>query len=154
MSTPVYLFDLDGTLSAHHHREHLIAEGRWEEYFIAGGEDAPRTGVIATLKHLHSAQPRPIIYIFTGCGEVARPEREAWLIRHGITLGENGMVKAMFMRPKDYRDTDVKLKQKMLASLPDEERNAIVAVFEDRNSVVAMWRSLGINCYQVAEGDF
>lgn len=27
-------------------------------------------------------------------------------------------------------------------------------VFDDRNSVVKMWRLLGLTCFQVAEGDF
>jgi hypothetical protein len=27
-------------------------------------------------------------------------------------------------------------------------------VLDDRNSVVKMWRSLGLECWQVAEGDF
>lgn len=30
----------------------------------------------------------------------------------------------------------------------------VVAVFDDRNSVVEMWRQLGLTCFQVAEGDF
>jgi hypothetical protein len=27
-------------------------------------------------------------------------------------------------------------------------------IFDDRDRVVAMWRSLGIPCFQVAKGDF
>jgi hypothetical protein len=30
----------------------------------------------------------------------------------------------------------------------------IVAVFDDRNQVVKMWRSLGLTVFQVADGDF
>lgn len=30
----------------------------------------------------------------------------------------------------------------------------VVGVFDDRNSVVRMWRELGLTCFQVADGDF
>jgi hypothetical protein len=34
------------------------------------------------------------------------------------------------------------------------ERRRLVAVFDDRDKVVAMWRSMGVPCFQVAPGDF
>jgi hypothetical protein len=34
------------------------------------------------------------------------------------------------------------------------ERYYVVGVFDDRNKVVSMWRSLGLTVYQVADGDF
>jgi hypothetical protein len=30
----------------------------------------------------------------------------------------------------------------------------ILCVLDDRNSVVSMWREIGLTCLQVAEGDF
>jgi hypothetical protein len=30
----------------------------------------------------------------------------------------------------------------------------VVGVFDDRNQVVELWRDLGLQCYQVADGDF
>ncbi|WP_435575134.1 hypothetical protein [Burkholderia plantarii] len=34
------------------------------------------------------------------------------------------------------------------------DRRRIVAVFDDRDSVVAMWRDAGVTCFQVAPGEF
>ena len=34
------------------------------------------------------------------------------------------------------------------------ERYNVVGVFDDRNKVVSMWRSLGLTVFQVADGDF
>ena len=34
------------------------------------------------------------------------------------------------------------------------ERERLVCIFDDRNKVVSMWRSLGVTCIQVNYGDF
>jgi hypothetical protein len=59
----------------------------------------------------------------------------------------------LFLRADDdFRSDDV-FKKDVL----DELINSGVKpdlVFDDRNSVVEMWRREGIPCFQVAEGDF
>ena len=35
-----------------------------------------------------------------------------------------------------------------------EDGERLIAVFEDRDRVVAMWRDAGVPCFQVAPGDF
>ena len=52
----------------------------------------------------------------------------------------------------DYRADDV-IKAEIFQEhiLP---RYSVAAVVDDRNRVVNMWRSLGLICLQVAEGDF
>ena len=50
---------------------------------------------------------------------------------------------------------DDKLKQGWLDDLwPDDKKDNIVCVFDDRDKVVQMWRENGLNCFQVAEGAF
>lgn len=49
---------------------------------------------------------------------------------------------------------DDKLKKRWLDEMHWDDRSRIVAVFEDRARVVAMWRAAGIPCFQVADGDF
>ena len=44
------------------------------------------------------------------------------------------------------------LKKKMLDTFVDI--NDVFLVVDDRNKVVDMWRSLGLNTFQVAPGDF
>ena len=50
---------------------------------------------------------------------------------------------------------DDELKQHWLDDLfPGDIRDRIVAVFDDRQKVVDMWRKNGLTCMQVAPGDF
>jgi hypothetical protein len=52
----------------------------------------------------------------------------------------------------DHRDDDI-LKIELLAEMRRDGYTPIM-VFDDRNRVVKAWRSAGVPCAQVAEGDF
>jgi len=54
------------------------------------------------------------------------------------------------MRPNGDTRHDTIVKPELLAKAGIEP----VLVFEDRNSMVEYWRSVGVCCCQVAEGDF
>lgn len=41
-----------------------------------------------------------------------------------------------------------------LGQFDPADRARLVAVFDDRSSVVTMWREHGVTCFQVAPGDF
>ena len=47
---------------------------------------------------------------------------------------------------------DSALKQMWLDTLIDKDD--VFAVFDDRQQVVDMWRSNGLTCFQVADGNF
>ena len=53
----------------------------------------------------------------------------------------------------DYTADDVLKKQWFDGMLVDDRRR-LVATFEDRDRVVAMWRAEGVTCFQVAPGEF
>ena len=53
----------------------------------------------------------------------------------------------------DYTPDD-ELKEFWLNKLNGGGFSRLVAVFDDRNKVVAMWRRHGVRCFQVAPGDF
>ena len=53
----------------------------------------------------------------------------------------------------DYR-ADVALKSDWLSEMEPPEYDRLTAVFDDRDSVVKMWRDAGVPCFQVAPGDF
>ena len=56
-------------------------------------------------------------------------------------------------RSKATKDSDVK--EFWLDDIfPGLEINDIFAVFDDRQQVVDMWRSRGLTCFQVADGNF
>lgn len=53
----------------------------------------------------------------------------------------------------DYTPDEV-LKRSWYEELPFFDKERLVTVFDDRNKVVNMWRSLGVSCFQVADGNF
>ena len=55
------------------------------------------------------------------------------------------------MRRDGDRRQDTEAKRKMLT---DGEVDQVLIIFEDRSQMVGLWRSLGITCVQVDEGDF
>lgn len=144
--TPLYIFDLDGTLSDPAKRLHLAEEGRWVEFYKASQYDPliVPTALTLTLLVLGGAE----VQIWTGRGEEARRETESWLYSHGIRFS------VLRMRPAGSSTKDDVLKQSWLLGLTQEDRGRLVAAYEDRSSVVDMWRQNGVVCYQVAKGDF
>jgi len=58
------------------------------------------------------------------------------------------------MRPADDFTPDEVLKRQWYEDLPRIDKERLVAVFDDRQKVVDMWRAIGVPCFQVARGDF
>jgi len=59
----------------------------------------------------------------------------------------------LFLRGDDDYRSDEVFKKDVLDGLIDNDIKPDL-VFDDRNSVVDMWRRNGIPCFQVADGDF
>ena len=135
---PAVLVDIDGTVA--------LMNGRDPYDMSRVSEDIPNGAVIAAVRAMQAAG-HAVVYC-TGRNDWCRGETEAWLDRHvGVPY------EGLFMRADgDFRrDSDVK------RELFDDEirdRWRIVGVFDDRQHVVRMWRSLGLTVFQVAEGDF
>lgn len=141
---PIYIFDLDGTLADCQHRVPLIPN--WDAFFGACGEDAPIWPVIQTAKRLAASAE---VWIVSGRNVQARNATVHWLEQHGLHPEQ-----LKFMRShKDHRPDD-EVKREWLHSLATEDRERIVAVFDDRDRVVSMWREEGLPCFQVAPGAF
>ena len=85
--------------------------------------------------------------ICTGRREEVREVTETWLKNQGLVVNK------VLMRPnKDHRhDTEVKPEQVSNAGVLLQE---IAFVLEDRDTMVARWRGLGVKCLQVNYGDF
>lgn len=152
---PLYIFDLDGTLADATHRLHFITAGKkdWDSFFLAAEHDAPIQSTISTLKALRSGGAE--IWIWTGRSAVVERSTEIWLAKHGIVQwGCFRAPEALMMRPEGDHRPDTDLKFGWLADLEPPERKRLTAVFEDRSSVVQMWRDAGVTCYQVAPGEF
>lgn len=151
---PLYIFDLDGTLADINHRRHILDDKtdshRWDRFEKACVHDEPNPPVVNILYALKSLSPVDV-WVFSGRTEGVRRETVQWLWTHTPLAGDRD---TLMMRPiGDSRPDDV-LKQEFLDRMLIVDRERLVAVFDDRDKVVAMWRRNGIACFQVAPGNF
>lgn len=142
------VFDLDGTLALNEHRlHHIRGEVRdYDAFYAACVRDLPNWPVINTLLVHNKAGHR--IEIWSGRSDQVNPETLTWLAIHGIDVE---LLKRM--RPAGDHQPDVELKR---GWLQEARRNGggPDLVYDDRDSVVKMWRDMGVACFQVADGDF
>jgi hypothetical protein len=147
----IYIFDLDGTLADCTHRLPLLDSNdkdKWENFYAACNKDVPIISVITTLLKLNISSE---IWIWTGRSEEVRLQTIQWLLKYLWIIDELPVLRMRSVG--DHRPDDV-LKQEWLDSVPADMRGRIVGVFEDRQRVVDMWRRNGVQCFQVAPGDF
>lgn len=140
----IVICDLDGTLFDASHREHLIRcpEPNWAEFFARCGDDPPKWDVARLVKRLSVSHH--VVYI-SGRPESVRRETENALARVDLPPGP------LYLRADDDFRPDHVIKREVYET---HLRDRVWLVLEDRSSVVKMWRSLGLTCLQVAEGDF
>jgi predicted kinase len=137
-----WLIDVDGTLALGRFRE----PGRrtpcdWSRV----GEDDPHQPVILLAGALAMAGYR--LVVMSGRSDICRDATHRWLAGHGIAPD------ALLMRPDgDYRPDRVVKGE--LFNRHVRGSYCVHGVFDDRDSVVGMWRSLGLMCAQVAPGTF
>lgn len=155
MSKPLYIFDLDGTLSIATHRQHLVQCDKpdWPAFFAACVDDQPNLPVIRTLQSLRKSGAE--CWIWSGRSDEVRTQTVDWLSAQGIGLWNWPFPPERFRMRKagDYTPDD-KLKAQWLSEIEPPEYSRLTAVFDDRDKVVAMWRAAGIPCFQVAQGAF
>lgn len=142
------IIDLDGTLCDVSHRTHLVKQSPpdWPAFFDACVDDTPNPAVVALITMARESG-HEIIYV-SGRPETHRKQTEAWLQNHWL-----GGWARLLMRPAgDYRQ-DAIVKRELYETHIRGRYDVLFAV-DDRDQVVAMWRDLGLVCFQVAEGDF
>ena len=164
--TPLYIFDLDGTLALIEHRLHYVADGRknWDSFqaafHAACVDDVPNTPVIGVLNALRKAGAE--CWIWSGRDDSVRVQTVEWLQRNGCFGSPRSVLWAwpfmavdrFRMRPHGDHQLDVTLKRGWLHAMAPADRARLQAVFDDRSRLVKMWREEGVPCFQVAEGDF
>lgn len=159
-SRPLYIFDLDDTLAITSHRQHLISgasSGRdkknWHAYFAECEGDTPNQPVIETLKQLRLSGAEA--WIWSGRMDSVRAQTVRWLVAHaGFESGELDSPCILRMRDADDWTADHLLKQRWLGEMQTEDRARLIAVFDDRDRVVDMFRRRQISCFQVNYGNF
>jgi predicted kinase len=132
-----YVFDVDGTLA--------LMDGRGPFEWHRVGEDGLNIPVALLASTLEDCGYK--IVVMSGRDAVCRPETEAWLKSRGIPYD------VLIMRPAgdQRKDSIVKLELFQEHVAP---AYAVHGVFDDRDQVVAMWRRIGLPCFQVAPGAF
>lgn len=148
------IFDLDGTLALIDDRRVLSTKDNgkidWDIFFDPNNInlDKPNQPVIKVAQMFKDNGFR--IVIFSGRLKTTKDVTKKWLEKFNVPFD------VLKMRPdnKQFKFmSDDDLKQGWLDSLFTNKED-VFAVFDDRKKVVDMWRSNGLNVFQVAEGDF
>lgn len=152
---PLYIFDLDGTLALIEHRRPILYESsdpeRWSKFFAACEHDLPNLHVLHIFDTLLRSGAE--ILIWSARSDEVREKTLTWLANNTSCMSWE-LDRMLTMREaKDYTP-NTELKRLWLSSMLIEDRQRLVAVFDDRDSVVAMWRQEGVTCLQVATGNF
>lgn len=165
---PLYIFDLDGTLALIEHRRHFVEPPMiqapaslggqmkdpsfvpdWKSFFAECRNDEPNWPVIATMNMLLKSGAD--VRIWSGRSAEVMNETLSWIQRFFEIDSEE--VQLCMRREGDFTP-DEKLKEFWLGELNEYDRRRLVAVFDDRQKVVDMWRANGVACFQVAPGKF
>lgn len=108
--------------------------------------DRPNEPVVDVLRSLAATGRYRFVFV-SGREDACAQQTREWLREHVLEPD------ALFMRSAgDYRGDDVVKRELFDAHIRGVYE--VVAVFDDRDRVVRMWRGLGLTCLQVAEGDF
>ena len=141
------LIDVDGTVA------NMVNRGPYDWDKVS--TDEPHQDVIDHIckfvdsdEWMNTHSQAPELIFLSGRDSVCRDDTLQWLHDH-FDYRE----KSLFMRREDDRRKDWVVKQELFYQHVHKNYN-VVAVFDDRDQVVDMWRELGLRCYQVAPGDF
>lgn len=142
------IIDLDGTLCDSSHRQKFM-EMRpkdWGSFYAGIPDDEPNPHVVELIKYYLGT--RHILFV-TGRPEAYRDVTNSWLVKtHPCLVGHQ-----LFMREDGDFRPDYVIKNKIY-QVDIEPYYEVKLVLDDRTSVVKMWRDLGLECWQVANGDF
>ena len=151
---PLYIFDLDGTLALIAHRRRFVEGLRkdWQAFYAACDLDEPNWPVIHTMDRLLQAGAE--VWLFSGRSDEVREKTVAWLARYTSFMSFDLTPSVLHMRRAGNYTLDDQLKREWLDSMLVEDRQRLVAAFDDRDRLVRMWRDAGVTCFQVAPGEF
>ena len=135
--------DLDGTVCLH--------DGRNPYDLTRVSEDSPNYPLVQFLKELICN--KHIIFL-SGREETnqCRQDTINWLTEN-ICSPDFGYKWELLMRDKNNFEPDEVIKERIFHKEIEPKYN-VIAVFDDRDKVVKMWRSLGLLCNQVYWGNF
>jgi hypothetical protein len=91
------------------------------------------------------------VVIFSGRIDRVSEKTRDWLLDHGCLYHY-----LVMRKEKDFRADHIIKKEMLETSIAQGifTKEEILFVVDDRKTVVSMWRSLGLTCLQVADGNF
>jgi hypothetical protein len=131
------IVDVDGTISININRSY---------YDLTKVLDDVPNEPICTLVRIFKEKGYAIIVV-SGRENICQEDTETWLKIHDIPYD------AIFMRKAGDGRKDVVAKEEIYRE-NIEPYYSVAYVLDDRNSVVNMWREIGLTCLQVSYGDF
>ncbi len=132
------MVDIDGTAAI------MCGRSPFDETRVH--EDRPNEAVIAAVRAMHAAGHEVIFC--SGRTDGCRDATEKWLAEHvGVPYV------GLYMRAAGDTRKDSIVKRELFDAHIRRFWD-VVCVFDDRDQVVSMWRSLGLTVFQVAEGNF
>jgi hypothetical protein len=149
MTMKAIICDIDGVIADLTHRlEHITGETKnWEAFFEACTDDDPIMPVIRFLNA--SVGYFDIIYV-TGRPERVRDKTIAWFEKNSVPFFRS-QTRLLMRKDGDHRH-DTQVKRELFRQFIDQTN--VIAVIEDRDAVVEMWRNEGLLCFQPRNGDF
>lgn len=133
------IVDIDGTLA------HMTTrKGRPYDWHRVSEDEVDET--VAEIVRTYKEEGVRIL-IMSGRDEVCRKQTEKWLEENDIPYDE------LFMRKKNDSRKDNIVKMELFDNNVRNNYN-VLFVLDDRKQVVKAWRSLGLKCLQVEEGNF
>ena len=133
------VFDLDGTLSDHSHRLHLVEcrEKQWDRFWEESPYDRPVVPVALLSNGLRDGGLR--VEIWTGRSGIVRDETLRWLEKHRVSYDR------LLMRVPGDRRPGLDVKSDWLKAL---DKFPILAV-DDQLQAALWWESKGVPCLRV-----
>lgn len=128
------IVDIDGTLAMMNNRSPFD----WKNV----GEDKLNCAVNGLINDTYSN-----VILLSGRDSICRDETEKWLFDNSVIYGK------LYMRAEGDNRKDTIVKKELFENHIRGKYN-VTAVLDDRNCMVELWRSMGLTCFQVADGDF
>ena len=150
------IFDIDGTLLNIQHRVHFlhIIPPDWKSFNDSMEKDRPISEMVELLRMIGNDEGTRLIFC-SGRTEGSRliTEHQISSILEQISNAENSKKINLYLRAADDFREDALVKSDLYDQMIVDGFQPKM-VFEDRASVVEMWRARGLRCLQVAEANF
>lgn len=147
----IVIVDVDGTVSNSDHRQYLLQSEpkQWDAFFEACDGDSPHSDICRLVFELWNIGYD--IVFCSGRTESTRQKTRDWLAQwvHPDIAARSHL---LMRKDGDHRH-DIHIKPELVAESGINLKD-VAFILEDRDSMVAKWREMGLRVLQVAPGAF